>query len=105
MHVDVDDSQDLWGLSHREHSAVAAKSMANRLSFALLLKYFGLYGRFPRSLGDFDRGMITTLAKQIGSEVTIGSEAFELDRTVKRYRAEIRAFFGFREPRCVMLRS
>jgi hypothetical protein len=94
--VDVDDSQDLWGLSRAEHAAVAAKSMSNRLSFALFLKYFGIYGRFPRSPGDLDRGVIASLAKQIGSTVTIRNDPFELDRTVKRYRAEIRAFFGFR---------
>ncbi len=96
MPVNVDDSQDLWGLSRAEHAAVAAKSLANRLSFALLLKYFAVYGHFPRSLGDIDRGVIATLAKQFGSTATIRNETFELDRTVKRYRAEIRAFFGFR---------
>jgi len=96
MHVDVLESHDLWTLSPAEHAAVAAKSMANRLSFALLLKYFGIYGQFPRSLGELDRGVIATLAKQIGSAVTTRHEAFELDRTVKRHRAEIRAFFGFR---------
>ena len=96
MSVDVDDSQALWTLSPAEHAAVVAKSMANRLSFALLLKYFGIYGHLPRSLGDLNRGMIATLAKQIGSDLTIRNEAFELDRTVKRYRAEIRTFFGFR---------
>jgi len=94
--VDVDDSQALWTLSAAEHAAVAAKSISNRLSFALLLKYFGISGCFPKSLGDLNRGVIVTLAKQIDSEVTIRNEAFELDRTVKRYRAEIRAFFGFR---------
>jgi hypothetical protein len=80
--VDVDDSLDLWTLSLEEHAAVAAKSTANRLSFTLLLKYFGIYGRFPKSLGDLARGVIAALAKQIGSEVTIRNEAFELDRTV-----------------------
>jgi hypothetical protein len=94
--VDVDDSNDLWTLTRTELAAVAAKSMANRLSFALLLKNFRIYGRFPRSLGDLDRRVIATLAKQIGSEVTIRNEASELDRTGKRHRAEIRAFFGFR---------
>ncbi len=96
MHVDVDASHELWTLSPAEYAAVTAKSVANRLSFALLLKYFGIYARFPRALGDLDRGVIVALAKQIDSEVTIRNEAFELDRTVKRYRAEIRAFFGFR---------
>jgi hypothetical protein len=94
--VDLDDAQDLWTVSATEQSAVVAKSMPNRLSFALLLKYFGIYGRFPKSVDDLDPGVIAALAKQIGSEVTIRNEAFELDRTVKRYRAEIRTFFGFR---------
>lgn len=52
--------------------------MVNRLSFALLLKYFGIYGQFPRSLGDLDRGVIAALTKQLGSTVSIRNEAFEL---------------------------
>jgi hypothetical protein len=97
MHLDVHESHDLWTLSLAEQARIAAKREVNRLSFAVLLKYFGIYARFPTSLADLDRGAVAYLAEQLGVDVVIRGEAAELHRTIKRYRAEIRAFFGFRE--------
>ncbi len=98
MHLDVDESHDRWTLSPAEHAKIAAKSAVNRLSFALLLKYFGIFARFPTSIAELDRGAVAYLAQQLGVDIVIiRGAAAELHRTIKRYRAEIRAFFGFRE--------
>src|ERR1700722_8531887 len=86
-----------WELSPSEREAAATKNVANRLSFALLLTFFRHAGRFPNALAEIDGKAITSLAEQLGVDAQLHPENEEIDRTTKRHRAEIRAFFGFRE--------
>lgn len=94
---DIDDSRAWWVLSPREREVTATKNAPNRLSFAVLLTFFRHAGRFPRTLAEIDGKAITSLAEQLGVDATLHPGSDEIDRTTKRHRAEIRAFFGFRE--------
>jgi len=60
---------DLWTLSPMERGLIATKSKANRLTFALLLKYFGLLGHFPPSISQIDHGVVLHVARQLGIDV------------------------------------
>ena len=76
---------------------VAAKHGDTQLGFALLLKFYGRFGRFPRGRSELHDDAVEFVARQLG--VSAGSLGFYewSGRTVKRHRAEIRAHFGFRE--------
>lgn len=74
MHVD--ESHDPWTLSPAEHAAICAKSIRNRLSFASLLKYFGIYARFPRSLSELDHNAIAYLGTQLDVDDAIPDDPF-----------------------------
>ena len=87
---------DLWTLSALEHGLIAGKSKANRLIFALLLKYFGVLGHFPSSVSQIDHGVAIHVARQLGVDVATNGATLG-ERTLERYRAEVRVFFGFRE--------
>jgi len=91
----MDEIDESWSLSLSERELVATKSIANRLEFAVLLAFFRRTGRFPRSLTEVDAAAITTLAQQLNVGATLRDNR-ALDRTIKRYRSEIRAAFGFR---------
>jgi Domain of unknown function (DUF4158) len=87
---------DLWTLSPMERGLIATKSKANPLTFALLLKYFGLLGHFPPSIPQIDHGVVLHVARQLGIDVASNGVTLG-ERTLERYRAEVRVFFGFRE--------
>ena len=76
---------------------MAAKHSDTQLGFALLLKFYGRYGRFPRGRGELHDDAVEFVARQLG--VDAGSVGFYewSGRTIKRHRAEIRPHFGFRE--------
>jgi len=86
---------DSWKLSAEEHNLSVAKSSANRLDFALLLKFFQNHGRFPSATSAITAELITEVAQQLGVEPSaVGAMS---DRTLERARAEIRNLCGYRE--------
>jgi hypothetical protein len=96
----MDNSIELehWTFSASERSLILAKRSASRLRFALLLKYFATFGRFPTSLKVISPDVVQHVAAQIDENASSfrALPAFP-GRTEERYRAEIRAVFGFRE--------
>jgi hypothetical protein len=86
---------DRWELSDGERELILKKSTINRLGFALLFKYFAVFGRFPTSLAEIGADVVQHVAAQL--ELDARRSDSPQDRTAERYRAEIRAFFGFRE--------
>ncbi len=88
---------DARSLTQADHRIIAAKSLANRLSFAVLLVFFRVNGRFPRNEGELDADMIADIAHQIQSNETPADVLAVPERTIKRHRAEIRSLLGFRE--------
>ncbi len=90
---------DRWTLSEAERGLILSKSTSNRLGFALLLKYFATYGRFPASLAEIAGDAVQHVATQLAVDALRTDSLQEpQERTVERYRADIRTFFGFREP-------
>lgn len=88
---------DDWLLLPEEERLLANRTAHGRLGFAVLLKFFQAKGRFPEYQAEVSREAITFLAKQL----TLPIDAwYDLDwegRTIKRHRAEIREWCGFRE--------
>ena len=87
-----------WTLLPAETSLLAGKHEgATKLGFALLLKFYGRYGRFPRGRSELKSEAVEFVASQVrASAADLGF--YEWDGpTIKRHRAEIRRFFDFRE--------
>lgn len=87
---------DGWTLTTAELGLVLGKRSTNRLGLALLLRYFGAFGRFPRSGAEIPADALRYVADQLGIEAPVHGGVLQ-ERTTERYRAEVRAFFGFRE--------
>ena len=91
----VDGNLETWTLSAEERELSNARSDANRLDFALLLKFFQSAGRFPSETSTIGSALIADVAQQLGVDAgTVGAMSA---RTIERARAEIRNLCGFRE--------
>ena len=89
-----DELTEQWTLTHEELGLLANKAGPTRLGFAVLLKVFGRDGRFPRSRQEVAGAVVVHLGKQVG----VPAEQYDWrGRAIKYHRAQIRAFFGFRE--------
>jgi TnpA family transposase len=69
----------------------------NRLGFAVLLKFFQLEARFPRSRQEIPKPIVSYIARQLELSPNSFREYEWQGRTSVRHRVEIREFFGFRE--------
>jgi hypothetical protein len=74
------------------------KHGATRLSFALMVKFFEIEGRFPRHAGEVPPAAVDYVARQLGPAHAEGqSLRFEvIGRSAERHRMQIREAFGFR---------
>jgi len=86
-----------WTLTPADEPLIAAKSRANRLSFALLLLFFRTHGRFPRTQDEIEPAIVADVARQLDIGLTSAQTLAGSGRTVERHRADIRTLFGFRE--------
>jgi len=86
-----------WTLTPADEPLIAAKSRANRLSFALLLLFFRAHGRFPRTQDEIEPAIVADVARQLDIGLTSAQTLAGSGRTVERHRADIRTLFGFRE--------
>lgn len=93
--MQLDTAPEQWVLSRAESALVANKKRENRIGFAALLLFYRSAGRFPTCSEEIDAELLAYLADHLGVPPRIYGDG--LSRTIKRYRAEIRAFFGFRE--------
>lgn len=73
------------------------KSEENRLGFAVLLKFFQIEARFPRSFQEVSKLVVSYIAKLLGVSPRLFKQYEWVGRTFERHRAEIREFLGFRE--------
>jgi Domain of unknown function (DUF4158) len=88
---------DPWRLTEADLALVAAKPKRARLEFATLLLSFRAHGRFPRTSAESAPVQLAPVARQLGLVPrTPGRGAIPV-RTLKRYRAEIRALLGTRQ--------
>jgi hypothetical protein len=85
-----------WTLIGDEVDLVSAKHLDTRLTFALLLKFYGRYGRFPRSRGEFHPDVVEFMARAVKADPASVAAYDWPGRTFDRHRGEIRGHFGFR---------
>jgi TnpA family transposase len=86
-----------WTVPPADELLIAAKSRANRLSFALLLLFFRAHGRFPRTQDEIEPAIVADVARQLDIGLTSAQTLAGSGRTVERHRADIRTLCGFRE--------
>ena len=88
---------DPWRLTEDDRALVAAKPKRARLEFAVLLLFFRAHGRFPRTRhGDRSHAAGAGRPAARPRPASLGRDVVPA-RTLKRYRAEIRALFGTRQ--------
>ena len=88
---------DPWRLTEADRALVAAKPKRARLEFAMLLLFFRAHGRFPRTSAESAPVQLARVARQLGLVPRTPGRDVIPARTLKRYRAEIRALFGTRQ--------
>jgi hypothetical protein len=95
--LNLGDLVEHWTLVGAERDLVVVKHRDTQLGFALLLKFYGRFGRFPRGRGELHQDAVEFVARQLGVQSTsLGSYEWS-GRTIRRHRGEIRVFLGFRE--------
>ncbi len=85
-----------WTLIPQELELVENKVGGNRIGFALLLKHFQLFARFPEKPSSIPKKIISYIAHQIKIPESAYSDYDWLGRSAKVYRVEIRTLFNFR---------
>lgn len=85
-----------WSLSFDELTELADRTYANRLGFAVLLKFLIIEGRFPERAAEVPPVAVEYLAEQIGVSPRVFAEYELQGRTAKRDRERVRALSGFR---------
>ena len=83
-------------VERRRRALVRAKPKRARLEFAVLLLFFRGHGRFPRTNADIAPALVARIARQLGLVSPVAVRRPIPLRTLKCYRAEIRACFGTR---------
>ncbi|KIL73923.1 Tn3 family transposase [Bacillus badius] len=87
-------------LPNERHLVLSKKSNANRLGFAVLLKYFQQEARFPNKKQDVPKDIVQHLANQIDASIEDFFKHYGWggkERSYTDHRKAIRNLFGFRE--------
>lgn len=63
--MDLDELVEHWTLLKDEQSLVSGKRGATRLGFAVLLKFYTQYGRFPRGRTELPGEAVEFIARQV----------------------------------------
>ena len=92
-----DELVESWTLIGEDWQLVGNKTGATRLGFAVLLKFFEVEARFPRSPEEVPAQAVVYVAEQVKVEPA-DFVGYRWDgRSIKYHREQIRAAFGFRE--------
>lgn len=92
-----EDLIEIWTLLEEDQERLRNKSGANRLGFALLLKFFEVEARFPEDAGEIPAPPVSYVAHQVKVPTEQWAAYDWSGRAIKRHRMEIRRAFGFRE--------
>ncbi|MBE9230078.1 DUF4158 domain-containing protein, partial [Phormidium sp. LEGE 05292] len=84
-------------LLEEERTLLANKTGASRLGFAVLLKCFSQDARFPVKKQEIPKSVVSYVALQVEVSASQWREYKWSGRTIEYHRAQIRAFYGFRE--------
>lgn len=88
---------EYWLLLPEEKRLLANRTAHGRLGIALLLKFFQEKGRFPANREEIPEAVVEYVARQIGVSTKAWPDLEWEGPTIKRLRAEIREWLGFRE--------
>ena len=72
--LELGDLVEHWTLVGKERGLVAAKNSDTQLGFALLLKFYGRFGKYPRGRSELHDDAVEFVARQLG--VSAGSVGF-----------------------------
>ncbi|WP_214412061.1 DUF4158 domain-containing protein [Sphaerisporangium fuscum] len=89
-----EDLIECWTLDEDEFALVGNKTGATRLGFGLLLKFFGLEGRFPRR-EDVPKPAVDFIAGQVKVAPELFGQFDFVSRQVASHRKQIREFYQF----------
>ncbi|MFJ4429050.1 DUF4158 domain-containing protein [Streptomyces bobili] len=92
-----EDLIEVWTLLEEDQERLRNKSGANRLGFALFLKFFEVEARFPENAGEIPALAVAYVAQQVKVPAEEWAAYDWAGRAIKRHRVEIRGAFGFRE--------
>ena len=95
-HWDTEELIENWTLVPQELELVSKKVGGNQIGFALNLKHFQLFARFPEQKSSIPKILISYIANQIQIPESSYSDYDWQGRSAKVYRVEIRRFFNFR---------
>jgi TnpA family transposase len=96
VHWDNEELIENWTLLPTELELVSSKVGANRIGFAVLLKYFQAFARFPNSPAEISEDIVSYIAQQLQIPSNIYSEYNWQGRSISSHRASIRKLFEFR---------
>ncbi|MFD9434171.1 DUF4158 domain-containing protein [Streptomyces sp. NPDC060002] len=91
-----EDLIEVWTLLEDEVVRLRNKTGANRLGFAMLLKFFEVEARFPESAGEVPAPAVAYVAQQVKVPAEEWAAYDWQGRAITRHRTEIRRAFGFR---------
>ncbi len=91
-----EDLIEVWTLLEDEVVRLRNKTGANRLGFALLLKFFEVEARFPENAGEVPAPAVAYVAQQVKVPAEEWAAYDWQGRAITRHRTEIRTAFGFR---------
>ena len=91
---DLDDLIASWTLVEVDQEQLVKLHPGSRLSFALMVKFFEIEGRFPRHAGELPEVAVDFVARQLGVPADAPFEV--TGRAVERFRTQIRELLGFR---------
>ncbi len=96
QHWEEEELIENWTLVPQELKLVRNKLGGNQIGFALLLKHFQLFARFPDSQSSIPQTIISYIAHQINVSESLYSNYDWQGRSAKGHRVEIRRLFNFR---------
>ena len=88
--VDVDELIEFWTLLDEDRALLVGKRGATALGFAVLLKHYSRYGRFPRGRSEVPDEVIVFVARQLGvAAADLGFYEWT-GSTIEYHRAQVR---------------
>ncbi|BAS11182.1 transposase [Arthrobacter sp. Hiyo4] len=93
---DVDELVEFWTLLDEDRALLSGKRGATGLGFALLLKHYSRYGRFPRGRSNVPDAVVRFVGRQLGVDSSELNLYEWSGRTIEYHRAQIRTHLGFR---------
>jgi TnpA family transposase len=95
--LEIDELVEHWTVLDDERELIAGKRGATRLGFALILKFYTQYGRFPHGRSELPDEAVAFVATQV--KVAASELGFYewSGSTIEYHRAQVRGHMGFRE--------